>query len=145
MAQPPYPYNGAPGYQQPPGVPPTQPPAAASPHQARQQPSGYPQTSPAVQPQVAQPQQPPVPNGAPAAGAQHAAGKGQSSAVRAANASLESVERALDDLRVSAQDGASGPAHGGRGGRRGGGKQHEVKAGDLRVPTTDFDFQSALG
>jgi protein LSM14 len=62
--------------------------------------------------------------------------------VRAANASLESVERALDDLRVSAQDGASAPAHHGRSGRRGG-KQHEAKTGDLRVPTTDFDFQSS--
>lgn len=34
------------------------------------------------------------------------------------------------------------PAHHGRGGRRGG-KQHDAKASELKVPTTEFDFQSA--
>ena len=140
MAQGAFPYNGAAGYAQAPGGQPPQPPASASPHQPRQQ--AYPQQPPVVQPQAPQQQPPPAQNGVPAPGAQPSTGKGQSSAVRAANASLESVERALDDLRVSGQDGASAPAHHGRGGRRGG-KQHEVKAGDLRVPTTDFDFQSA--
>lgn len=124
MAQPPY--GGPAGYQQP-GFQPAQGPAAVSPHQQRQQAYTSPGPQPATQqhvPAVAQ-------NGAPNAP--------QSNAVRAANASLESVERALDDLRVSDNQGA--PAHHGRGGRRG--KQPEVKAGDLRVPTTDFDFQSA--
>lgn len=56
---------------------------------------------------------------------------------------MESVERALDDLRVSGQDATtSAPHHGGRGGRRGG-NRHEQKAADLKVPATDFDFQSA--
>lgn len=56
---------------------------------------------------------------------------------------MESVERALDDLRVAGgQDGAPPVPHGGRGGRRGG-RQHEAKAIDLKVPATDFDFQGS--
>ena len=42
---------------------------------------------------------------------------------------METVERALGDLRIDQQQG-------GRGGRRN-------KAADLRVPATDFDFQSS--
>ncbi|KAF9651462.1 hypothetical protein BDM02DRAFT_3154276 [Thelephora ganbajun] len=53
--------------------------------------------------------------------------------VNSARQSLETVERALGDLRIDQQQG------GGRGGRR----NRDIKAGDLRVPTTDFDFQSA--
>ena len=45
---------------------------------------------------------------------------------------METVERALGDLRIDQQ-------HGGRGGRR----NRDLKAGDLRVPATDFDFQSS--
>ena len=45
---------------------------------------------------------------------------------------METVERALGDLRIDQQQG-------GRGGRR----NRDIKAGDLRVPTTDFDFQSS--
>jgi len=45
---------------------------------------------------------------------------------------METVERALGDLRTDQQQG-------GRGGRR----NRDIKAGDLRVPTTDFDFQSS--
>ncbi|KAI0064519.1 hypothetical protein BV25DRAFT_244014 [Artomyces pyxidatus] len=52
-----------------------------------------------------------------------------SGSISTAAASLETVERALGDLRVS-------NARGG-GGRRGG---RDLKAGDLRVPATDFDF-----
>jgi len=44
---------------------------------------------------------------------------------------METVERALGDLRID--------QHGGRGGRR----NRDIKAGDLRVPATDFDFQSS--
>ena len=45
---------------------------------------------------------------------------------------METVERALGDLRIDQQQG-------GRVGRR----NRDIKAGDLRVPTTDFDFQSS--
>jgi len=46
---------------------------------------------------------------------------------------METVERALGDLRTDQQQG------GGRGGRR----NRDTKAGDIRIPTTDFDFQSS--
>ena len=46
---------------------------------------------------------------------------------------METVERALGDLRVDQQQG------GGRGGRR----KRDLKPGDLKVPDTDFDFQSS--
>ena len=58
---------------------------------------------------------------------------------------METIERAIGDLRVS--NGANGqqpqgqPQRGGRRGGRGGGP--ELKVGDLRVPTTDFDFESS--
>lgn len=45
---------------------------------------------------------------------------------------METVERALGDLRIDQQQG-------GRGGRR----NRDIKAGDLKVPNTDFDFQSS--
>ena len=45
---------------------------------------------------------------------------------------METVERALGDLRIDQQQG-------GRGGRR----NRDIRAGDLRVPATDFDFQSS--
>ncbi|TFK65674.1 hypothetical protein BDN72DRAFT_860461 [Pluteus cervinus] len=53
--------------------------------------------------------------------------------VHTATASLETVERALGDLRVSNQNGANGRSGGGR---RGGGP----KAEQIKVPNTDFDF-----
>jgi len=46
---------------------------------------------------------------------------------------METVERALGDLRTDQQQG------GGRGSRR----NRDTKTGDLKVPTTDFDFQSS--
>ncbi|PPQ88867.1 hypothetical protein CVT25_009061 [Psilocybe cyanescens] len=66
--------------------------------------------------------------------------------VHTAAASLETVERALGDLRVS---GGVAPAQGGpRGGRRGQGGQRGGNGGprpevELKVPKTDFDFQSS--
>jgi protein LSM14 len=45
---------------------------------------------------------------------------------------METVERALGDLRIDQQQG-------GRGGRR----NRDLRTGDLRVPATDFDFQSS--
>jgi protein LSM14 len=54
----------------------------------------------------------------------------QNAGVHTAAASLETVERALGDLRVAQQQQ--------RGGRAGG-----AKAVDIKVPATDFDFASA--
>ena len=57
---------------------------------------------------------------------------------------METIERAIGDLRVAngAPNGAQ--QQGQRGGRRGGrGQGSDIKAGDLRVPTTDFDFESS--
>jgi len=63
--------------------------------------------------------------------------------VHSATASLETVERALGDLRVSNNtNGATGGGRTRRGGR-GHGHNKESQANDLRVPTTDFDFQSS--
>ncbi|KAF5361252.1 hypothetical protein D9758_010305 [Tetrapyrgos nigripes] len=60
--------------------------------------------------------------------------------VNSAAASLETVERALGDLRVSNQGQGQGGA-GGRGGRRGGGPKPATT--QISIPTTDFDFQSS--
>ncbi|KAH9930770.1 Scd6-like Sm domain-containing protein [Fomitopsis serialis] len=62
----------------------------------------------------------------------------RNNSVHTATASLETVERALGDLRVSqaTANGAPVPRSGGRRGGRG-------QGGDLRVPATDFDFQSS--
>lgn len=59
--------------------------------------------------------------------------------VNSATASMETIERAIGDLRVS--NGAGQQQQ--RGGRRGGRQGPEIKAGDLRVPATDFDFESS--
>jgi len=60
----------------------------------------------------------------------------KSNAISNAAASMETVERALGDLRV-------GPASGGGrgGGRRGHGRHGEAK--EIKVPMTDFDFQGS--
>ena len=58
--------------------------------------------------------------------------------VNSATASMETVERALGDLRVS-----NGGTQGQRGGRRGGGRGQEIKAGDLRIPNVPFDFDAS--
>jgi protein LSM14 len=65
--------------------------------------------------------------------------------VQTAAASLETVERALGDLRNSTADAADNANNrGGGGGRRGGSNAtRNVKVGDLRVPTTDFDFEGS--
>ncbi|EIN07026.1 hypothetical protein PUNSTDRAFT_114533 [Punctularia strigosozonata HHB-11173 SS5] len=56
--------------------------------------------------------------------------------VSTATASLQTVERAIGDLRGGEREGNNNRRGGGRGGR-------EIKAGDLRVPVTDFDFESS--
>ncbi|KAG6371941.1 hypothetical protein JVT61DRAFT_8952 [Boletus reticuloceps] len=128
IAPPQYPPYGSPYQQhavaQPP--PPQQPP-----------PVSYPPQQPHIIPEVPQP--PSVaavpPNDAPSTSAN---GRRPTNPVQTAAASLESVERAIGDLR-----GTNGPV--GRGGRRGhhGGHGPTVKANEIKVPTTDFDFQSS--
>jgi protein LSM14 len=71
---------------------------------------------------------------------QNGAPKGpRSNAVTSATASMETVERAIGDLRV---DGPSGAPQGGRGGRRGG-RNTDNRTSEVKVPTTDFDFESS--
>lgn len=53
---------------------------------------------------------------------------------------METVERALGDLRVPNGEAPAPAARGGHGGRRGG-RHHDAKP--VPVPTTDFDFQSS--
>lgn len=56
-------------------------------------------------------------------------GRHGANSVRSAATSMENVERAMGDLRVS----------GGTRGRRG----NEIQAGNIQVPATDFDFQGS--
>ena len=63
----------------------------------------------------------------------------RNNSVNSATASLETVERAIGDLRV---DGPSGAPQGGRGGRSGG-RHADSRATELKVPTTDFDFEGS--
>lgn len=67
--------------------------------------------------------------------------------LQSAEASLETVERALGDLRVSsAQTQAQAPtqANGAaRSGGRRGGRLQEHKNGEIKVPATDFDFEGS--
>lgn len=68
---------------------------------------------------------------------------GGGASVQNAAASLETVERALGDLRVSnAQNGAGHSAGGGTGKRTGGGRQQQQPIEQIKVPSTDFDFES---
>ncbi|KAF9242011.1 Scd6-like Sm domain-containing protein [Melanogaster broomeanus] len=126
-------------------VPPQYPPygspypqqAIPQPPPTQQQPSvPYPQQPPHVTPEVPQAQHvAPVPsNEGPSTSVN---GRRPNTSVQTAAASLETVERALGDLRV-----ANGGGPSARGVRRG---QHGqgVKGGDLKVPATDFDFQTS--
>ncbi|OSX65481.1 hypothetical protein POSPLADRAFT_1073527 [Postia placenta MAD-698-R-SB12] len=115
---------------------PQQPPVPA---QQRQQP--YPPRQPSAQPSTS-----PQPGSAAATQTQQQTSpattsrNGRNNSVHTATASLETVERALGDLRVTngTVNGNSAPRAGGRRGRG-----QEPKTSDLRVPTTDFDFQSS--
>ncbi len=64
----------------------------------------------------------------------------RSNPIHSATASMETVERALGDLRVPNGEAPAPAARGGHGGRRGG-RHHDAKP--VPVPTTDFDFQSS--
>ncbi|KIK92802.1 hypothetical protein PAXRUDRAFT_829620, partial [Paxillus rubicundulus Ve08.2h10] len=130
-----------------PGVVPPQFPPYGSPYQQQavvqppppQQPLvPYPQQPPHIVPEVLQaPQVVPLPSSEGPSTALN--GRRSNTSVQTAAASLETVERAIGDLR-----GASGGGPSGRGGRRGHhGHGHGPKGGDIKVPATDFDFQSS--
>jgi protein LSM14 len=65
--------------------------------------------------------------------------------VHSAAASLETVERALGDLRVNGGGGSNGPipTHPNRGGRRGQPRGRITEVEQITVPATDFDFQGS--
>ncbi|KAG6331253.1 hypothetical protein ID866_7838 [Astraeus odoratus] len=133
VQQPPFPPYVVPFQQQPVAQPPPPPPQPAV---------QYPQQSPHI-PQEA-PQPAPVENVQPSNDAPSSSANGRRqnnsthNSVHTAAASLETVERALGDLRVS-----NGAANG-RGSRRGQGHGHQdAEVRKLTVPTTEFDFQSA--
>ena len=96
----------------------------------------YPQ-QPHIVPEVPQPSQVVAPIPSTDIPSTSANGRRPVNPVQTAAASLESVERAIGDLR-----GTNGPI--GRGGRRG---HHAhgptIKGHELNVPTTDFDFQGS--
>ncbi|KAG9127538.1 hypothetical protein FRC07_012554 [Ceratobasidium sp. 392] len=117
-------------------VPPTQPPAATAPNvdPAHAQPQGS-----AGRPPAATGQAPVVKDSSPAGASR------PSDPVRSASATLEKVERAMDELRTQPAPAASaGPApHSGRGGRRGGrGGGGQSAGGRVQVPDTEFDFEA---
>ncbi|TBU35590.1 Scd6-like Sm domain-containing protein [Dichomitus squalens] len=134
-----YPLYGSPSYPQqaPAGVSP-QPGQAQVPPRQQQQFANRQQG----QPSGSQPGQ--TPNGQTQAnGAAPPRPAARNPSVNSATASMETIERAIGDLRVSnvATNGATQQQ---RGGRRGGGRQGaDHKASDLRVPATDFDFESS--
>ncbi|KAH7889209.1 Scd6-like Sm domain-containing protein [Phlebopus sp. FC_14] len=152
-AQPAYPPYGSP--YQPQAV--AQPPPPPPPPPQQPPPAPYPQQPPHIH--VEAPQVPQVPPVLPVAPAHVDGGPSTSinvrrvpsNSVHTAAASMETVERAIGDLRVS-----NGAVANGRGGRRGGhgghghghghghhGHGQEVKTNELKVPATDFDFQSS--
>ncbi|KZP29045.1 hypothetical protein FIBSPDRAFT_917456 [Athelia psychrophila] len=105
------------------------PPQQAAPSQQARQPQG---TAPGG------------PNQQRAGGAPADAGANnrKTNSVNTAAASMETVERALGDLRVSGDGGRGGG--GGRRGRHGGGRGGGGgDAKEIKVPATDFDFQGS--
>ena len=122
------PYGGYPPQFQPP-APVQQPPQSPPPQQYAQAAAG------------ARPSPGPAAATAPAPETQPRRAGPNTGSVHTAAASLETVERALGDLRVQNSTGNAPSRGGGRGGRRGQGGAHEKT--EIRVPTTDFDFQSS--
>ncbi|KAG5649888.1 hypothetical protein H0H81_001636 [Sphagnurus paluster] len=123
-------------------------PIHASPYPAPAQQQPQPQQHPAPQAYpapVPQPQHPPPPQQqqqqqqhVPAPPAQR-----RSNSVHTAAASLETVERALGDLRVSQNNANANCGRGGGRGGRGRGRQDGAGGAQIKVPTTDFDFASS--
>jgi protein LSM14 len=114
-----------------------------------------PQQQPQQQPYVPQqPQQqqahPVVPGRAHSGGSdgQRPANVNGTGSVQTAAASLETVERAIGDLRSSSANvnANANTNNRGNGARRGGTNNNntrDVKVGDIRVPSTDFDFEGS--
>jgi len=125
-----------------PSVPPlNQPPST---YATPQQQTPTPTTAPAIQQLQTQTSQPQTASATPApqSGKQVAPTR-RTNPIHSAAASLETVERALGDLRVNGGGPANLPQPN-RGGRRShprGGRANEVE--QISVPTTDFDFQSS--
>ena len=97
-----------------------------------------------LQPQTSQQPQAASATPAPETGNQIAPNPRRPNPVHSAAASLETVERALGDLRVNGGGSGPIPTHPNRGGRRGpprAGRITEVE--QITVPTTDFDFQGS--
>ncbi|KAF5334507.1 hypothetical protein D9611_013779 [Ephemerocybe angulata] len=124
---------------------------ANAPQYTSRPPPQQPQAAPAPPQQNASPMPPQADNAAQSATgsrSQSAQQNRRQNPVHTAAASLETVERALGDLRVSNGAGQVGP-QGGRGGRRGpgGGGHHGAGAPreqiPITVPKTDFDFASS--
>ncbi|KAI0253598.1 hypothetical protein BJV78DRAFT_1280908 [Lactifluus subvellereus] len=126
--------------------------------------NGYPQYPPTVaqpvpqqqpqqqpyapqQPQQQQPQPPaPAPTQSAGSDGRRTANLNGSGSVQTAAASLETVERALGDLRSSTANTSANTSannRGGGGGRRGGSNATRDTKVDLRVPATDFDFEGS--
>ncbi|KAM5532318.1 hypothetical protein V8D89_013997 [Ganoderma adspersum] len=129
-----YPPYGSPSYPQqaPVGVSPQPGQAQVAARQQQQfanRPQGQPSGSQPVQALNGQAQ---------ANGAAPPRAAARNPSVNSVTASMENIERAIGDLRVS-----NGAGQQQRGGRRGGRQNPELKAGDLRVPATDFDFESS--
>ena len=112
-------------------------------------PQQQPQQQPFVPQQPPQQQQPhpaaPGPTRSGGSDGQRSANLNGSGSVQTAAASLETVERALGDLRNSTANADVAPNTSNRGGGRRGGSNatRDVKVGDIRVPTTDFDFEGS--
>ncbi|EIW84629.1 hypothetical protein CONPUDRAFT_134604 [Coniophora puteana RWD-64-598 SS2] len=125
----PAPYGAyPPGFQPPaPAQQPPQPPPPQQYAQAAAAAAGRPGPGPG-----------PAPDAQPRRG-----GPNNTGSIHTAAASLETVERALGDLRVQNGGGGGAPRGGGRGGRRGHGSGGAHEKTEIRVPTTDFDFQGS--
>ncbi|KAH9066257.1 Scd6-like Sm domain-containing protein [Lactarius vividus] len=108
-----------------------------------------PQQQPQQQPYTPQQQQqphPPAPGRVRSGGSdgRRTANLNGGGSVQTAAASLETVERAIGDLRSSTGNPNANTNNRANGGRRGGNNNNrDVKVGDIRVPTTDFDFEGS--
>jgi len=125
---------------------PQYPPTVAQPvpqQQPQQQPYVPQQPQPQQQPQQQQHPPAPVPTQSAGSDGRRTANLNGSGSVQTAAASLETVERALGDLRSSAANAGVNPSTNNRGRRGGGNATRDVKVGDIRVPTTDFDFEGS--
>ncbi|CAE7204455.1 unnamed protein product [Rhizoctonia solani] len=154
MGPPPGPHGA---YPQPPqqqrymnGPPPTQnaPPAQPG-HPNEQTTQPTPTSAPGAetaQPQSTAQAQGQLPRASPSGGTANDAANKEAAAtrpnasVRSASATLEKVERAMDELRQPAPNTAPQGGRGGRRGGRGGGTQHA--SGRVQVPDTEFDFEA---